>query len=332
MLLLSLCGCVETEEILVATGGTFTLEKQLPIKASTIEFSPDGRSILVVDGTPCASLYDIASGERVKRFPDPGVGGDWNVQAATFSPDGKSVATAGYRSYEFSYSYPPWTKPVEIWDVATGRRLKKLRHNQDMGDIYTIAFSADAKRIALGGEFSSVLVWDIKKEEILANIQVDRMYIGESVAFNLAGDRVLTSAGELIDFENNIVEWAHIGVGSRRTCYSPDGRYMAGVGRLGSEPYIGVADATTGEKIGALRDGKHAAPDLQDLAISPDSRTMVVGRSDGSVSAYRLEDGALIANFLLDDNWIADIDFSNDGNRIAVLSSKRIHILNLQQP
>ena len=61
-----------------------------------------------------------------------------DVKAATFSPDGRTLASAGY------------DKAVRLWDVATGRELVALRGHS--GPVAALSFAPDGRTLASLGE------------------------------------------------------------------------------------------------------------------------------------------------------------------------------------
>src|SRR5581483_12389150 len=81
---------------------------------------------------------------EVRRFErHPGF-----VYALTYSPDGKTVATAG------SYT-------IDLWDVATGRRLHALAGHAT--PVVSVAFSPNGSELASGdGEEGTLIVWSLK--------------------------------------------------------------------------------------------------------------------------------------------------------------------------
>ncbi|MDX8049728.1 serine/threonine-protein kinase [Lentzea sp. BCCO 10_0798] len=111
-------------------------------------FSPDGRTLAVVDGDGRNSmqLWDVQSGQSKAVFPraDDGL----TLSSALFHPDGKTVAAWGQGNF------------VQLWDVAS----KKIRATVigAGGQIQTVAFSPDGKRIAAGGDDKSVRIWSLE--------------------------------------------------------------------------------------------------------------------------------------------------------------------------
>jgi WD40 repeat protein len=119
------------------------VEKDLPLFA--LAFTADGKSLAwgsngtMQDGV---HLWDVAGGRLVRRF-----GIDWSPQALAFTPDGKRLAVAAFRS-------------LDLWDPATGERLRRLT-NEEQAD--QLAFSPDGKLLASWKPGLPILVWDVER-------------------------------------------------------------------------------------------------------------------------------------------------------------------------
>ncbi|HST19482.1 MAG TPA: WD40 repeat domain-containing protein, partial [Blastocatellia bacterium] len=150
---------------------------------ASIAYSPDSRFILAagtsMDGT--ARLWDIATGEEVKRFKGPKSQVAYSTFVA-YSPDGKYVLTTndqdtrlwdvatGNEIRRFITSYASLIKfspdgqsiltagryGMSLWDVATGREIRRMVKGSW---ILSAAFSPDG-RFILAEEGSSAVVWD----------------------------------------------------------------------------------------------------------------------------------------------------------------------------
>jgi WD40 repeat protein len=102
-----------------------------------VVFTPDGRSVLTANsGGPDyarAHLWDIESRERRARL-DGYVAAD---AVAAFSPDGRTLATAGVGT------------AIDLWDPANGRRLFTLRTTDS--PVTALAFSPGGSTLAAVG-------------------------------------------------------------------------------------------------------------------------------------------------------------------------------------
>ncbi|HEV7475457.1 MAG TPA: hypothetical protein VGN90_15495 [Pyrinomonadaceae bacterium] len=69
-----------------------------------------------------------------------------------FSPDGRLLATATFRS-----------STIKLWETATGRELRNLSSGKQsaMGMSPAIAFSRDSRLVAAAGGENTVKVWDV---------------------------------------------------------------------------------------------------------------------------------------------------------------------------
>jgi hypothetical protein len=150
----------------VATGRKlreFKAPDGAPIRGGA--FSPDGRALALALGNDELSVWEVATGqERVRlvkaRLPEqkplmrvpPAVAvtgialGDSGETTVAFSPDGRLLARAADRA-------------VTVWDVRTGKEVRKLQGHQ--GTIGAIAFAPDGQALASGSADSTALVWDV---------------------------------------------------------------------------------------------------------------------------------------------------------------------------
>lgn len=118
-------------------------------------FSHDGKTVASSGRFRGVALWDVATGKRVRDFPDTSDG------PVAFSPDGKALAGGN--------------APVRLWDVATWKEIRRFKGNYD-----AIAFSADGKMIAGVADDRSIRVWDVETGKEL------RQWPLENYAFRVA--------------------------------------------------------------------------------------------------------------------------------------------------
>jgi WD40 repeat protein len=125
--------------------------------AADVAFSSDNKRLAapVTNGSRSAPagliIEDTGASVRVwdletEKSTLPVKGLKTAVSRAVFSPDGKSLATAGRDKF------------LRLWDVATGKELAAL----PCPDAVTaVAFSPDGKSVAAGSKDGSVRIWEV---------------------------------------------------------------------------------------------------------------------------------------------------------------------------
>ncbi len=112
-----------------------------------VALSPDGRLLAVgfTEPKPGIRIVDVATGTELAWLDVPPSG--WLFQDIAFSPDGRTLATAGENG------------GVRVWEVASWR--ERYRFAGHRSGVLAIAFSPDGRRLASGSMDSTVLVWDV---------------------------------------------------------------------------------------------------------------------------------------------------------------------------
>ncbi len=105
------------------------------------DFSPDGQTLAVTNRWDEIELWDVAAHARTGNL----VGHHASMFEIAFSPDGRSVASAGGTG-------GPMDDPscIKIWDPAAGA-VTAVLPTVDLFDNHAIAFSADGARLFSGG-------------------------------------------------------------------------------------------------------------------------------------------------------------------------------------
>ncbi|MHB8522857.1 MAG: WD40 repeat domain-containing serine/threonine-protein kinase [Limisphaerales bacterium] len=134
---------------------------------SDVEFSADGRRVVIGERYGGARVFDATTGEPVS----PKLGQFLALESACFSPDGRRILTVSQ------------DQSAALWDAASGRRLRQFAYP---APTYAGTFCPDGHLIALGRAKGLVEVYDAESGilKLALEDQTDRV---EHVAFSHNG-------------------------------------------------------------------------------------------------------------------------------------------------
>ena len=120
---------------------------------SCVCFSPD-RTTLATVGNQVIRLWEVASGREIRAQ----IGHRSAIGAAAFTPDGRSIVTAGH------------DRTIRFWDAATGKENRQLEGSD--GSIGFAALSSDGKTLLTGYGFQPSRIWDVASGRELRRFQL----------------------------------------------------------------------------------------------------------------------------------------------------------------
>ena len=109
-----------------------------------VAFSPDGKHVIV--GTDEEVLmWNVDSGENVKKFSVKEQGGLRDVQSVAFSNDGQRIVS-GHGD-----------RKTRVWDVASEEVIQTL----PVEDAHSVSFSSDDLHVITGSKYSTIAIWEV---------------------------------------------------------------------------------------------------------------------------------------------------------------------------
>ncbi|OYW22168.1 MAG: hypothetical protein B7Z55_04925, partial [Planctomycetales bacterium 12-60-4] len=242
-----------------------------------VRFSTTGDRLIVAAGETGlsgeATLWETGDWTRIRTFS----GHRDSLYSTALSPDGKFVATASY------------DREGRIWNTETGEVTTSIIGHNDA--IYSLAFHPSGKMLATASGDRTVKLWNAatgdrldtfsqpSKEQYSVSISPDGRYV-------VAGGvdcrvRVWQLSDDFREGTNPILyaRFAHEAP-ILKVLFSPDGRLLVS---CSEERRIKVWETRTFTQVALL---ERQADWPAAVAFSPDSKSLFVGRMDGSLGTY----------------------------------------------
>jgi WD40 repeat protein len=243
-----------------------------------------------------------------------------NALVVTYSPDGKSIASAHL------------DKSIKIWDAGSGKKKTSLIGHRHIPR--SLAFSPDGKTLASVGDGGMLMFWDVETgkatQEYVGNLE-----ISTCVAFS--SDAKLVVAGSIGISPSGVIskgdlKWREFPTGKdlrssqedngiRSLAFSPDGKTLATAGR-----YLQWWDVETGH---LKRTHKPDKGGIGSVSFSPDGKLLATGgghavmvegggfRSKGNVQLWNAQTGELQRTLADDLKGVMQVRISPDGKFVA---------------
>jgi|HubBroStandDraft_6_1064221.scaffolds.fasta_scaffold22597_2 WD40 repeat protein len=282
----------------------------------------------------------------------PGLAED--LQAIDFSRDGKFLISGGVSGAvkvrnltSDTARVIAHTGPVQSFAVAPDERslliggldgkikfanldLRDSWPSDHAGKIYGLAISPEGTQVASASQDGSVRVWQTKSEKLEAEPLNGRVPLW-SVAFSPDGRRLAygDNRGRVHIWNRHSrseeTAWAGHPEAVRGLAFSPDGRWLATAGY--TDARIRLWDV--GGK--ALKDFALPSDRAWCVAFSPDGRWLAAGGSQGNVTVWDVESGAVGLAVHAGMGWVWTVAFSPDSAEFAAAAEDgRIFLWNVR--
>ncbi|MBZ0280692.1 MAG: TIR domain-containing protein, partial [Anaerolineae bacterium] len=307
----------------------------------SVAFSPDGRFALSGSSDNTLILWNVASGEIIRRFE----GHSGSVYSVAFSPDGRFALSgsadnslvlwdvaSGVLIHRFE-EHTSWVNSVTfspdgrfalsgssdntliLWNVASGALIRRFEGHTNW--VNSIAFSPDGRTVLSGSGDHTLILWDVASGALIRCFEGHTSWVN-SVAFSPDGRFALSGSSDSTLILWDVASGALIRRFEGHTgrvnsiAFSPDGRTVlsGSFGPFGRNPELILWDVASGESI---RRFEGHIDSVNSVAFSPDGRTVLFGSGDSTLILWDVASGALIRRFEGHTSEVNSIAFSPDG-------------------
>ena len=282
------------------------------------------------------------------------VGHSGHILDASFSPDGKLIATAstdrtaklwstvlkkelttfsGHTDVITALSFSPDNKylasasddtTVKLWNIENGKLIASFKVHNDK--LKSVAFSPNSKYIATSSEDSSISIWNVESKKMLHHIKGFKDPV-ESVNYSPDGKLIITTT-----LGGNVKIWntangklfaeQNVSSGLSYGEFSPDGLFFLSLFSLYRDVFV---KDLKGEWITTIR--KAHASWISSAHFSPDGKTIITASLDRSIKFWDVASGKL-KNTILAEESVENCSYSKDGRYIVASCRNKINVWN----
>ena len=236
------------------------------------------------------------------------------VKAAAYSPDGKTVVTAGN------------DRTARLWDVAGGKPIQLFTGHADT--INSVAFNPEGTRIATASDDYSVKLWDVTNGRCIQTLKDQKNGSNRNaVTFSPDGKSVLVGCGDrtakLYEVESGTLLRTFVSETDGHT----DAVLAVAFGTDGKTLFTGSSDRMVKQwdtAIGrTLQTYAGHTSRVHSVAVAPDGKTLLSGGGDSTARLWDVAAGTETQLFKGHQNDVRQAVFSPDGKFVLTGSADK---------
>ncbi len=140
----------------------------------SLQFAPDGsRLAAAIFRQSAAYVWDLKAGQQIAHVAHP------TIYGLSFSPDGRTLVTAGWDSF------------IRFWETDTGKQNREISvaEHDNNGDLrmYAVSYAPDGELIATAHLDGTVRIWTPEPMRLRTHFQVRGRFIHGAIAFSPDG-------------------------------------------------------------------------------------------------------------------------------------------------
>jgi WD40 repeat protein len=264
----------------------------------SIEFSPDGRTLVSGSRDHTIKVWDPATGQLQRTLGDHTL----DVYAAVFSPKGDLLASAGK------------DRTIRIWDTRSFNILKTLEGHTDI--VRAVAFSPDQQTLASASVDLTVRLWDLATGKLKQTLNGHTERV-KSLVYAHDGTWIASAATD-----KTIRIW-DTATGTQKAllqghtkdietlALSPDGKVLAS---SSGDTTVRLWDVASGKEVRKL---EGHTEEVDSVAFSPNGSELASGCKDKTIKLWDAATGKLLRTIEGHTGRIESLCYSPDGRMIA---------------
>jgi RNA polymerase sigma factor (sigma-70 family) len=250
-----------------------------------VAFTPNGKALAVTSQGKVIHLIDFESGKKIRDFshdnPESNLSKSFETALGiAFSPDGKRMASGGFDNDKGNYF-------ARLWDVQTGKELRRFMHGKNSYGIPSLAFSPDAKTLATRAHDGRLRLFDVDTGKERKTFPKDGggRRLG-TVAFSPDG-KTVAAAGDSIRLYDAATGEERLRIDRKQASglqFTDGGKTLTGA-VLGA---IYRWDTATGKALTPEAAGDSI---VEQILVTPDGRRVVTRGQDGDAHLWDAANG-----------------------------------------